>query len=799
MEKFDGIMRDMGIRSTDDENIVDISLPRLPYLEGWLNNGGVSADGTRYARPSSAIAWGEPGCPILPKFVRETLGTIRLNSETSTILGADLTIADLDAGVLNRLGNDGLTYAERNTFSQFIYKVDFHLLGDATAIPAGAPQYWIDALPLTARTKGAARRAFNKFGTGDFLVAPMTVREFLSISQVGPIALIELACVIESAETTHSVDERYDGDSHPKTITMPVADFEEIANREALRLLQNATPSIVALQRLAKWAQSESDATTVGDAFANAVDRAKSPVEWGDLSLINLSDIADCPPHPYQIIADWITRQSPREQAVFHARLANRLEKTTLEVLGQEFGVSRERIRQVEKRLSRKLDKFLQSEIAQPIRWRIDTLRHCIGAATPEHSIENFLIAPAGCADYRLLLIDRADCEVVDDWIVSRGRRQSDPVANLSAVADEVGRIDMALIHKALNEWGLQEEFHLAWLRRGNSVREFNGTFVLWGRTVAGRMAFALADIGHPAKIDDMMAYIGEERPRPSVINALSSDDRLVKASRTHWALASWDLPEYNGVAYSIKDIISECGGAGRMDAIVTRMQRGFGISETTTRAYFSAPMFVSEGHAIRLRTDEDEPFTFDKASVPRARGVFRLANKRVGLLIEVIHDTLRGSGTPLSHGAGYILQVNVNDRLEFHSAFGEDVSVTLPESTTTGPTLGSVRAIVERLHASPGQLMALTLDGIEMSLDVRLVDPDDIRPGWDAIEHLTGLKNVSSIECLADAMMCDPGETRKTLEARRDFLVLKALPSAKSAISLDDALAALASQIRND
>jgi RNA polymerase sigma-32 factor len=55
-----------------------------------------------------------------------------------------------------------------------------------------------------------------------------------------------------------------------------------------------------------------------------------------------------------------------REKQIFEDRLVSE-EPKTLQVLGDEFGVSRERVRQIEKRLLKKLKEFLRDELGETV------------------------------------------------------------------------------------------------------------------------------------------------------------------------------------------------------------------------------------------------------------------------------------------------------------------------------------------------------------------------------------------------------------------------------------------------
>ena len=167
-----------------------------------------------------------------------------------------------------------------------------------------------------------------------------------------------------------------------------------------------------------------------------------------------------------------------------------------------------------------------------------------------------------------------------------------------------------------LTEWGLDVSLHERWLTRDGAVRLFSGQLVKWGTSIPDRLAFALADIGKPATVDEMVLHVEENRARNSINNALAYDLRFARASRTEWGLASWGLPEYVGIAESIRNLIEEFGGTIDIDTLVHRMSQMFGVAENSTLAYCSAPMFVTEGKLLRLRNQHDEPYRQDPDSI---------------------------------------------------------------------------------------------------------------------------------------------------------------------------------------
>ena len=414
--------------------------------------------------------------------------------------------------------------------------------------------------------------------------------------------------------------------------------------------------------------------------------------------------------------------------------------------------------------------------------------------AAPEAMVEELLAGPEGTGDYRAIILELAGPYRREDdgWLIDRSAEETDPTPAILAKLDEVGRVDETLAGQELLKWGLEESLHKAWLLRFPQIREFNGQIVKWGVAIPDRLAFALADLGRTATLDELMEHVGEKTTRNSAINALGSDPRVIRSSPNEWALASWGVPEYTGSAHSILLLLEEEGGSCEMERLVLRMYSAFGVSENTTRTYFNAPMFVAEGERLRLRDRAQEPYQCDPGSIRRTPGVFDLGHGRLGRMIEVDENTLRGSGMMLTEAAGAILDVHVNDNLAFLDEHGSRIGVTFPETSIIGPSLGSIRGIATRLEAKTGDYITLVLDPSDMSVKAELSRPTDCSRSWEKVAKLTGAGMPMDLSRLAKTLHCTEPEVRSSLRQRGDNQILECLPRQLPSSDLDQALAEL-------
>ncbi len=493
--------------------------------------------------------------------------------------------------------------------------------------------------------------------------------------------------------------------------------------------------------------------------------------ETDQLSTMQLFQPAAPPLHPYRVLSNWRGQLEPRQKALIDKRMAPQHQAHTLEDISQEFRISRERVRQVEIKIGKKLLKFTQTARGRPIARMLEEVRNTVGAAAPESEVEHLLKAPPNTRDFRDLILTLAGPyqRQQDGWLIQKDARKSDPAQEILASADPAGRINLRLAHEKLAGWGLREQFHIPWLLRNSRVRQFGQQLVIWGKSTPDRIVFALTDTGKPATIGKLMDHIGEKTGRVSKMNTVRKDPRLIRVSMREWGLASWEFPEYSGTANCIRFLIEDEGGRCTTRNLAKRMKQIFKVPNDTTLAYCSAPMFIRKGGWIRLRNKSDKPFRCSPGKIRSTPGVFDLGGKRLGRVLEVNENILRGSGTPLTEAAGAVLDLRVNSKMVFQDQTGNRIIVTFPETSMVKPSLGSVRKTAEKLGASPGQYMTLVLDPPSMSFRAELTGPTGQNPSWETVGRMTGIGKHADQSALARAIHCPEEEVRAALYRRED------------------------------
>ena len=724
-----------------------------------------AAGGIVYGPPRSAARWGSAGCPIAPRAYRTSYRGKGAPALLKDLAGDPaLTVGDLHRGLWDRLPQRTLPKKVRQAIGHELGRLNPP--AGMVALPAGVPLAWVAELPLRTRTCNAVARLIGARGGGR-LAEALSIEDVMAWPQAGVGTLLDLLCVLESAELD---------DLRGLTVFRepPAADAGAYEQRRTWM-----TPGQRCLYDLASWALSETGAVTLGEALSLLGDMEAAPSEWANLTELLLRDLTDFPPHPYDYLESWASRLPDRKRLIFERRLAfPRGDKATLQELGDELGITKERVRQLNKIILEGLLEFVASDAGRPISWRLDTIRRMVNTIAPADRVEKLLAPPEGSRDYSDLFLRLAGpYSCTDGWLILEFALAADPTPSILDMADELGRIDMTAAGEVLRQWGLEDQFHLAWLTRRDQTIIFKGQLVRKQGALAEKLSLVLDDLGSPSTAEKIAAIIRDEvgldRSINTIKNALLSDDRFVRATRSKWALTSWGFPEYTGIASLIRRLLEETGPM-LVEDVAERLASDFETKRSSARIYCEVPAFVVEEGRVRLRR-EGEAYVYPN-SKPGA-GVFVLGEERLGLLFRIDRDVLRGSGRLLGPAAGAILGVAPNDRLVFRDPNGLSLAVAFPDMALNGPSLGSQRRLAEAAGAELDDYLNLVFDRDDMSVAVTVTRLEDHEPGWPLAARLTGIDRDAGLDGLASALQCDPEDVESALRDRGDHTVADALP----------------------
>lgn len=474
------------------------------------------------------------------------------------------------------------------------------------------------------------------------------------------------------------------------------------------------------LRQLARWRQVRGDLAqpllgpiTVGNHV---------PEEIQDLALrlaaITGSDLvpSDMLPDPFEELSALSNKLDDRELTVVRERFVAP-QPRTLAQLGEQFGVSRERVRQIEAAVrSRMTAAFvfgtgvgsllasMRVEI-QPV-CALDRLiaRHPeLARNVPELGVPLWLV------------LDRLDdyFEVTDGWAaapdVERAREQTRTLLEDFETPDGVAPLDAVE-----NRTHMPKDELRAWLV-WCGYQILDGKVLIRTTTAADHAAALLAVAGEPLKLDEILARMTPTRSSGTVSNVLGADERFVRTDRTTWALASWDLDAYTSIRDQVGRALDAAGGEITLDDLVRDLTARFQIAPSSVNTYASAGEFEVVQGVVRRRTAPEMP----QKGPADTRRLFR-HRKHWRYRLTVNRDHLRGSGFTVPSGVAVLVGCTPGVSVELVSRLGtQSIRWNGPQAAS-----GTIRRFLEDIQAVENDVVYL-----EFWSDARF----DVTPASDA------------------------------------------------------------------
>ncbi len=386
----------------------------------------------------------------------------------------------------------------------------------------------------------------------------------------------------------------------------------------------------------------------------------------------------------------------------------------TLDAFGQRYGVTRERIRQIQQKTERRMREKLMATPEGG--WLVDELRAALGAASP---LERFAEAPRFLRD--LLAADEAIWRTAlwlagytppeAGWVTLAGAPLPALRERVRKAAWEAGALDyeeaVALLKRAGMRQGAAEALLAAPL---DGLKRFGAEFLPWKPSLTDKAEALLRWLRRPASARELFDLINEQRSLRGFRNRLTEDERFARTQDgAAFVLREWGLEERSNLSDAIAAWIEREGGEASLTEMVPEIAAQGAWAESSVRIYAYAPRFVARDGRVRLRR-ADEPFDLPAGDPADHSNAERLDRDRIRYRVEVIHDTLRGSGRPIPGALAVALGVRPEQPRTFTASSGATVRVTWG-SNAPQPSLGSVKALADEEGAELGDILAFDFD----------------------------------------------------------------------------------------
>ena len=675
----------------------------------------------------SAISWGSPPTPVLPRYVFDKHASVKLPKDRrpSRLPQAE-KIGDLSNFWKTRV--DPLDRTEERYFLELFDA--FPPAPDMIVVPPGVEAKFLAYARLTIRT-----RSYLMLGHFANRLDGVRVSDLNRFPSLGTRPMLELMCLAEAG-----LAEMY------RLVAFLAQSFDRIstpgATNEAMPVLNDNQPTTS--ERKGKSEQDANVWVSVDSALRAVLSMARDleiAGNFADVLRPDLLEIADTIGYREALektplssltleqelpsrrvmmgLTDLCNFATEAERKVIELRLCGDRART-LDNVGRELGITRERVRQIQVRLERKIEQRARRNL----KLLSELLVKSLPPVTSNHSLDSRisrLFGDDSTLAGRLALTQlkqalgyaSVECYLLNDeaqQIVSKLRMEG------PRIKDDVGLID----EEALASFLPNEQWKKFWgvLLECTGYRKLAGIPCLRDSAKA-RVKAALLKIGRPATKEEISAECGFDTLR--VGGAISNIPSVVRADIHRWGLREWIDDEYEGITGEILQRIREGGGVASAASLMEELPQKFGVSPSSVRAYLGTAQFdVNEDEVREAKTPEFNLLPLEEIISGRDKNGHPFWNF---LVDDRYFDGYSLSAVPYEVAAALGCQAGQSIRIPVRKPDGcRDLSVSWRIASSTKASIGYVSDPLIKLGASTGDTVSLVV-GTDGLVELRLAE----------------------------------------------------------------------------
>ena len=478
----------------------------------------------------------------------------------------------------------------------------------------------------------------------------------------------------------------------------------------------------------------------------------------------------------YLEIEGWLEKQPARRQAIYRSRLGDPEDRLTFRSLAAQFGISRERIRQVENNLIRDLGNYSAATEDGPVAMLARALAREAGTLIPETELTNMLRPCPATPSHALAALQLAgDYRKNKGWYHRQDSEQHNPTDRIKTEVAQRRLMSVEEATSSLVEWGMNPRYVLQWLDCQTRITR-KGEFLLnLKHSMADQAYITLRRLGKPATIPDIARLIYYEGAPSILRNVMTQQGLFSKCTRDKYGLKEWGLPRYESMPKAIREALTGSGGAMPLKELQEVLAHRFEVPPERTARW------VEQISGVLRRDGQISLGTSPAAAAPNiipplGKGLFRISDRQAAVVAPVTAKMLTSSETRLSKTVTRVMRLCTDRR--YHFALGDGTTIRLSHyQKRLIPALVGLRHPLQALGAREGDIASIFLDLQSETAQLQLTNQEEITPGWQAVARLTGINPAAGREGLAEAMMCQTTEIEHMLRLRKDWTVLQALP----------------------
>lgn len=308
-------------------------------------------------------------------------------------------------------------------------------------------------------------------------------------------------------------------------------------------------------------------------------------------------------------VGRWIGGLDPRMQDVFVRRVVAFDRKETLDVVGARWGLTRERVRQLEGKVKESIAKECGG-LLTVLGTSLAGLKSVVLPESRFRAATSLIVAPIpyGETVAAAIIWAAGPWRRVDGWVYHAEMKDKlhAVAAEVRSTADIYGLLPEDAPRKFDDLFLLPEDRNI-YLRDHLGITMVSGYWCIRASDRT-RVAAALKHLGRPATKAEVISTAGLD-PDSRVGNVLSNLPGVVRADKERWAFEGWVDDPYSGIVGEINQRIDANHGSVAMQTLLYELPRKFAVSEASVRAFLQTPAYqIEDGFVHRAHPDSYEP-----------------------------------------------------------------------------------------------------------------------------------------------------------------------------------------------
>ena len=474
-----------------------------------------------------------------------------------------------------------------------------------------------------------------------------------------------------------------------------------------------------AFQMLAAYAAGERNLETLAGALPTALEEWPPEIKllWNKIGQVDFSQLESDLFNRYSFsenVSELQGQIDDRVREILRLRTFATQKSETLQDLGDRHDVTRERIRQVEKKSVQKLKDIRNEKMFGVITRRAKALRKCLGSAMPrgDASIEKGL--DWACEDLRgndnidlpfiraLMLWLAGPYKLSKNWLLTEKKLPKLTLEELLTRQDDRGLLSHAKITETLNSFELKAEYHERWIEGLPGFFPVEGGILYSRRSKLNKAYALLRYYDKPMGVKKLAEEIGE-CSEPGLRDRLITDPRFTRINKQcEFVIAgTTDHKVYTDIVDMIIQEIEDYGGKAPSADLIEKISNTYGVQAGSVYAYLRTKKFTIDGNKMASVRDISGgvsiPTDINKsASCYRSNGgawVWRLLVKK---------DLLRGGWTSVPNAFARILECEPGQKIKRETELGP-LAVGWQLEAIGGASIGSLLPMIKFYKAQPG------------------------------------------------------------------------------------------------